>query len=51
LAGREPELLVLDEIRLARLPMTFDDTKARRHLGYASRPAATALAAAARAYI
>jgi dihydroflavonol-4-reductase len=51
LAGREPELLVLDEIRLARLPMTFDDTKARRHLGYSSRPAATALAAAARAYI
>jgi dihydroflavonol-4-reductase len=47
--GREPSLLVLDEVRLARLPMTFDDSKARRELGYRSRPAADALAAAARA--
>ena len=47
--GREPSLLVVDEVRLARLPMTFDDTKARRELGYRSRPAAEALAGAARA--
>jgi dihydroflavonol-4-reductase len=47
--GRQPSLLVLDEVRLARDPMTFDDSKARRELGYRSRPAAEALAAAARA--
>jgi dihydroflavonol-4-reductase len=49
LVGREPSLLVLDEVRLARLPMTFDDTKARRELGYESRPAREALVEAARA--
>ena len=48
-AGREPSLLVVDEVRLARLPMTFDDTRARDELGHRSRPAAAALAAAARA--
>jgi dihydroflavonol-4-reductase len=47
--GREPSLLVLDEIRVARLPMTFDDGAARRELGHRSRPAAQALAQAARA--
>jgi len=47
--GREPSLLVLDEVRLARLPMNFDDAKARRELGYRPRPAAEALAAAGRA--
>lgn len=47
--GREPTLLVLDEVRLARLPMTFDDRRARAELGYVSRPAAEALEAAARA--
>jgi dihydroflavonol-4-reductase len=47
--GRKPSLLVLDEVRLAREPMTFDDSKARRELGYRSRPAAEALAAATRA--
>ena len=47
--GREPSLLVLDEVRLARLPMAFDDAKARRELGHRSRPAGDALAAAARA--
>ena len=47
--GRKPSLLVLDEVRLAREPMRFDDSKARRELGYRSRPAAEALAAAARA--
>jgi dihydroflavonol-4-reductase len=46
--GREPSLLVLDEVRLARLPMTFDDAKARRELGHRSRPAREALAAATR---
>jgi dihydroflavonol-4-reductase len=47
--GREPSLLVVDEVRLARLPMTFDDGKARSELGYESRPAREALASAARA--
>jgi dihydroflavonol-4-reductase len=46
--GRRPSLLVLDEVRLARLPMTFDDDKARRELGYRSRPALDALTVAAR---
>jgi dihydroflavonol-4-reductase len=47
--GREPALLVLDEVRLARLPMTFDDRRARAELGHVSRPASEALASAARA--
>jgi dihydroflavonol-4-reductase len=45
--GREHELLVLDEVRLGRMPMTFDDAKARRELGHESRPAAEALRSAA----
>jgi dihydroflavonol-4-reductase len=45
--GREPSLLVLDEVRLARLPMAFDDSLARRELGHESRPGADALAEAA----
>jgi dihydroflavonol-4-reductase len=49
LRGREPSLLVLDEVRLARTPMRFDDALARTELGHRSRPAAQALAAAARA--
>jgi dihydroflavonol-4-reductase len=49
LIGREPSLLVVDEVRLARLPMTFSDARARRELGYESRPAEQALTAAARA--
>ncbi len=44
--GREPSLLVLDEVRSGRLPHLFDDAKARAELGYVSRPAAEALAAA-----
>jgi dihydroflavonol-4-reductase len=40
---REPELLVLDEVRLAKLPLYFSSEKARRELGYAPRPAAQAL--------
>jgi dihydroflavonol-4-reductase len=44
--GREPSLLVLDQVRLARRPMLFDDAKARRELGYRSRPASAALAGA-----
>jgi dihydroflavonol-4-reductase len=47
LVGREPQLLVLDEVRLGRLPMAFDDAKARRELGHESRPAVEALRAAA----
>ncbi len=46
--GREPQLLVLDEVRAGRLPHLFDDTKARVDLGYVSRPAARALTEAAR---
>jgi dihydroflavonol-4-reductase len=49
LIGREPSLLVVDEVRLARLPMTFDDARARRDLGYTSRPPQKALVAAAQA--
>jgi len=45
--GREPRLLVLDEVRSGRLPHRFDDSKARAELGYVSRPAAEALAQAA----
>ena len=46
--GREPQLLALDEVRAGRLPHLFDDAKARRELGYVSRPAVDALAQAAR---
>ena len=42
----EPSLLVLDEVRVARLPMRYDDSRARRELGYTSSPAADALARA-----
>ena len=45
--GREPQLLVLDEVRAGRLPHLFDDAKARAELGYVSRPAVQALAQAA----
>jgi dihydroflavonol-4-reductase len=47
--GREAKLLSLDEVRLGRLPMTFDDTLARNELGHTSVAAAQALAAATRA--
>jgi dihydroflavonol-4-reductase len=46
---RDPGLLVLDEVRVARWPMRFDDSLARAELGYSSEPAASALARAARA--
>jgi len=46
--GRDPHLLVLDEVRSGRLPHLFDDAKARTELGYVSRPAADALERAAR---
>jgi dihydroflavonol-4-reductase len=51
LVGREPSLLVVDEVRLARLPMTFDDARARGELGYASQPAEQALVSATRALL
>jgi dihydroflavonol-4-reductase len=47
--GREPQLLLLDEVRSGRLPHLFDDRKARAELGYTTRPAAQALAEAAQA--
>ena len=37
LSGREP-FITLDGLRMARHRMYFDDSKARRELGYASRP-------------
>jgi len=46
---REPRLLLLDEVRVARWPMLFDDARARAELGYTSVPAASALARAASA--
>jgi dihydroflavonol-4-reductase len=46
--GREPELLLLDEVRSGRVPHAFDDARARDELGYVSRPAAEALVEAAR---
>jgi dihydroflavonol-4-reductase len=46
--GREPRMLVLDEVRVGRLPHLFDDAKARAELGYSSRPAADALEDATR---
>lgn len=49
--GREAKLLALDEVRLGRLPMVFDDSRARSELGHVSRPAAEALTQAARAAI
>ena len=49
--GREAKLLALDEVRLGRLPMTFDDARARRELGHTSRPASEALEEAARAVL
>ena len=49
--GREPRMLMLDEVRAGRLPIVFDDSRARRELGYTSRPAREALAAAARAAV
>jgi dihydroflavonol-4-reductase len=44
----QPSLLVLDEVRLARLPLFFSSEKARAELGYTPSVAADALAAAAR---
>jgi dihydroflavonol-4-reductase len=46
--GREPSLLVLDEVRAGRLPHLFDDAKARAELGHESRPALQALVEATR---
>jgi len=48
-ASAAPRRLTRDRVRAGRLPHLFDDAKARRELGYASGPAADALALAARA--
>jgi dihydroflavonol-4-reductase len=45
--GRESQLLAPAEVRSGRLPHAFDDSRARRELGYRSRPAADALTLAA----
>jgi dihydroflavonol-4-reductase len=47
LVNREPRLLVLNEVRLARLPLFFSSAKACQELDYVSRPSTDALAAAA----
>jgi dihydroflavonol-4-reductase len=47
-AGREPKLLLLDEVRAGHLPHRYDDSKARAALGYVSRPGSEALAEATR---
>ena len=47
--GREPDLLLLEEVRSGRLPHLFDDAKARAELGYTSRPARQALTEATQA--
>lgn len=47
ITGREPCLLVPDEVRAGRFPHRFDDAKARSKLGYTSQPAADALTRAA----
>jgi dihydroflavonol-4-reductase len=44
--GREPQLMNLDEVRLARLPMYFSSAKAASQLGYSARGAEEALAVA-----
>ena len=43
LINREPKLLVLDEVRLARIPASFSSEKAKRELNYSARPAKQAL--------
>jgi dihydroflavonol-4-reductase len=48
LFGREPELLVLDSVRLARVPAWFSCEKAKTELGYSWRPARQALEEAVR---
>jgi len=45
--GREPELLLLDEVRSGRLPHLFDDRRARAQLGYSPASARAALQVAA----
>jgi dihydroflavonol-4-reductase len=49
LINKEPRLLVLDEVRLARLPASFTSKKAEHELGYSWRPAAQALQEAVQA--
>ena len=46
--GHEPQLLVRDEVALARRPLFFSSAKAAAELGYEPRPSREALAAAAR---
>lgn len=48
LTGRPPRMLVRDEVLLSRMPLHFSSERARRELGYEPRPAARALADAAR---
>jgi len=43
LTGRGEPRVTLDGVRMARRPMYFDSTKARRELGYDPRPVAAAL--------
>ena len=50
LLGREPRV-PLEAAQMASTTMTFDDTKARREIGYTSRPAAQALYESARWFV
>lgn len=50
LLGREPRV-PLEAAQMATTTMTFDDTRARRDLGYTSRPAAHALYDSARWFV
>ena len=50
LLGREPRV-PLEAAQMASTTMTFDDAKARREIGYTSRPAAQALYESARWFV
>jgi dihydroflavonol-4-reductase len=50
LLGREPRV-PLEAAQMASTTMTFDDSKARRDIGYTSRPAAEALYESARWFV
>jgi dihydroflavonol-4-reductase len=50
LLGRDPSV-PLEAARTSTSPMLFDDSRAREELGYASRPAAEAIASSARWYV
>ena len=50
LLGRQPTV-PWEAARMSTTPMRFDDSRARKELGYTSRPASEAIASSARWYI